>query len=188
MRWPVACWVFVLTAIAVVQVIRAQAFDAAVFFVASAGVSLDAAILPRFTARHTVPLRRLVGWALVAGLAIALLARHGTFMRVVIVLVGVAAVTAGWAGWAVRSPLAPVALTLGIRRLAVAWAVIMIIGCLWELFQFLMGLAQPHGSWFALSDLLNPIVGTWPGKAAFTAAWLACGVWLLRRGGDRSPR
>ncbi|HEU0257669.1 MAG TPA: hypothetical protein VFQ96_07505 [Microbacteriaceae bacterium] len=188
MAWPVGCWVFVLTAIAVVQVVRAQWFDAAVFFLASAGVSLDAVFRPRFHPRRSLPPGVLAAAALVAGLVIAALPRHGALMRATVIIAGIAAVAVGWAGWAIRAPQAGVAFSPGVRALALTWAAIMVAGCLWELFQFLMSVAEPSGAWFSLSDLLNPFVGQWVGKAAFTAAWLVCGVWLLRRGGRRAER
>lgn len=185
MIWPVVCWVFVLTAIAVVQVVRAQWFDAAVFFLASAAVSSDAVFQPRIAVRHRLRLRRLVEVAALVGVIIAVVPRHGVLIRILVILVGVATVTVGWSGMAVRDPGSMVVFSPGMRRLALAWALIMIAGCIWELFQFLMDEAWPHGGWFSLSDLLNPFLGVWPGKMVFAVAWLGCGVWLIRRGGRR---
>lgn len=58
----------------------------------------------------------------------------------------------------------------------------MILGCLWELAQFIIGLVHPQDPAYALSDLLDPLLATWPGRLAFIALWLAGGCFLVRRG------
>ncbi|MGB3374900.1 MAG: hypothetical protein WBA87_07155, partial [Microbacterium sp.] len=70
-------------------------------------------------------------------------------------------------------------------KLAVAWTVILIIGCLWELAQFIVGLIAPQQPSFALSDLIDPLLGTAIGKAVFAGAWLSCGAFLVLRGRSR---
>jgi hypothetical protein len=184
--WPVACWVFVLAAIGVVQVVRMQWFDAVVFCVAAGGVALQSlrGVPRRPTRRLALPW--LAGAAAVIGAVLCFLPRHGPMMQAMVIAVGVIAIVlVAPSGAAVARPDAPTALTPGIRRLALAWTVIVVAGCIWELIQFILGLVQPDATWFALSDLLNPAVATVPGKILFIAVWLAGGVWLLRRGGKR---
>lgn len=90
----------------------------------------------------------------------------------------VAAVAVASTGAAVARPGRAVPLGRGVRRLAAWWAGVVVAGCVWELFQFVGGLADPHGSWWALSDLLDPLIATGPGQALFAACWAGLGVWL----------
>jgi hypothetical protein len=58
----------------------------------------------------------------------------------------------------------------------------MVLGCLWELAQFILGLTRPGDPAFALSDLLDPLLAAWPGRLVFILLWLAGGCFLLLRG------
>jgi hypothetical protein len=64
----------------------------------------------------------------------------------------------------------------------VAWSVILVAGCLWELAQFIVGRIAPTQPSFALSDLVDPLLDVPLGKAVFAMAWLACGAFLVLRG------
>jgi len=182
---PVACWVFVLLAIGVVQIVRRQWFDAVVYFLAAAGVVLVAlGHSPRRPGRR-IALPWLAGGAGVAAAILCFLPRHSAGMQIAVVIIGAVSVAVAWSAAAVARPDVPAKLTPGIRRLALAWALIVVAGCVWELVQFILGLVEPDSTWFALSDLLNPAVESVPGRVAFIAVWIAGGVWLLRRGGAR---
>lgn len=181
--WPVLCWLFVLLAIGVVQIIRAQWFDAAVFFVATGGVILTAR--REHGVRRRMPLAVLAPAAAILAAGLCFLPRHSVAMQLSVVAIGVVAVVLAVTGRAVAHPEHPTTLSRGIRRLALAWAIIAVLGCVWELIQFILGLVHPDAAWFSLSDLLNPLVATVPGRILMVAAWTAGGVWLLRRGGRR---
>ncbi len=184
-HWAVACWVFILAAIGVVQIVRLQWFDTAVFAVAVLGVVLIARTTrPRRTPwRIGVP--ALAGTTAALGAVLCFLPRHSLVMQIVVVAAGLAAAVLAWSGAAVAQPERQTSAGTGIRRLAWAWGAILIAGCLWELTQFILGLVQPDAAWFSLSDLLNPAVATVPGKIVFVMLWLTGGAWLLRRGGAR---
>lgn len=178
-RWPVVCWIAILGLIGVVQIVRAQAFDAIVFFVA-AGLVILSSRMPQRGATG-VPLRALVIGAAVLAAGMSLLPRHSLGMIVGVLATGIAALRIAWPGTrAGTSQWPPV-----LRRLGIAWAAILIAGCVWELAQFIIGEIDPAQPGHALSDLVDPMLATALGRVVFIAAWLACGVFLLRRGSRR---
>jgi hypothetical protein len=176
LRWPVVCWLIILVLIGIVQVVRGDVFDAVAFAVAI--VLVIASILLPQRARRGVHTNVIVITATVLAAAVALLPRHGPGMVAAVLVTGVVALIAGWAGTA--SAVRP--WTPGLRRLAVAWAVILVAGCLWELVQFIVGRIAPTQPSFALSDLVDPLLDLPLGKAVFAMAWLACGAFLVLRG------
>lgn len=202
-RWVIACWVVVLGLIGVVQVMRQQWFDTGLFFSAA----MITALGPLFPGRTVIqgPLRAATAVGVVAiGTVMSLLPRHSAWMMGVMLVVGVGAVVYAWPskslaragmlGRSARHPpqnqgaqttareVRPRRWTVGLRQLGILWAAIFLAGCLWELSQFILGYLAPDQPSYALSDLVNPLLGSLPGQAAFVAAWLAGGVFLLRRG------
>lgn len=178
-RWPVVCWLVILTLIGMVQVVRAEWFDVGVFLVAIVLVGISILLPPHGT--HRMHPTGVVIAATVLAAAVALLPRHGTGMIVAVLITGIVALVAAWPGAECgRRTWSP-----GLRRLAVMWAVILIIGCLWELAQFIVGTIAPDRPSFALSDLVDPLLDTGLGKAIFAGAWLSCGAFLVLRGRSR---
>ncbi|MGB3732278.1 hypothetical protein [Microbacterium sp.] len=176
LRWPVVCWLIILALIGIVQVVRGDAFDAVAFAVAIVLV-IAGILMPQRAGRH-VHTSVVVITATVLTVTVALLPRHSAGMVAAVLVTGVVALIAGWAGTA--SAVRP--WTPGLRRLAVAWAVILVAGCLWELAQFIVGRIAPTQPSFALSDLVDPLMDVPLGKAVFAMAWLACGAFLVLRG------
>lgn len=177
-RWPVVCWLVILVLIGAAQIVRAQWFDAAVFLAALVLMSISIVLPVR---GHRIRSGVVVISATVLAVAAALLPRHGVGMVAAVLITGVLALVAAWPGAAsARQAWSP-----GLRKLAVAWTVILIIGCLWELAQFIVGLIAPQQPSFALSDLIDPLLGTAIGKAVFAGAWLSCGAFLVLRGRSR---
>lgn len=170
------CWIAILVLIGVVQVVRDQPFDVVYFAAAAAVTTLDATGLlsPASVARR-VSGRVLLGAGAVAAAAIGLLPRHEPAMIAVMLVLGATVLVLVWPGGGVRRPWGR-----GIRTLAWCWAVIVVIGCLWELLAFLIELIAPSAG-LALSDLLNPVLALPIGQAVFAIAWVALGVWLVRR-------
>ncbi|MBK8730866.1 MAG: hypothetical protein IPM00_16675 [Tetrasphaera sp.] len=162
--------------IGIVQVVRAQWFDTIVFFAAAAVVGASG-LLPASSGR-AAPLRALMVGAVIIGAALCVLPRHSGWMQGGVIGVGAAAPLLTWrAASADRRPW-----TAGARRMAAAWAGMLVIGCLWELAQFIAGEIDPTRPSWALSDLVDPMLGDTLGKTLFIAAWVACGAFLLRRG------
>lgn len=180
--WGAFAWVAILVAIGVVQLVREQWFDASVFLVVAGVLSFDAGRRRPPVERATSSLRTrhlaslgLVG-LLVAGAIALFLPRHGIAMQALVCAIGLTVLWASWrrgveaGGW---SPSA--------KRLARAWALIVVAGCLWELGEFLVGLAHPDQPAFALSDLLDPLLSTPLGQGLFVVAWIAGGCFLVSR-------
>lgn len=182
-RWSELCWIGILAAIGVVQIVRTQWFDVAVYAVLVAVVTMDATgMLPERSRARAISLRVVVFIAIVCGAALILLPRHAPVTIAVLVVIGVAAIVAAWPG-----PRIPDATPWprGLRRLAWAWGGILIAGCLWELGEFVARLLAPHQASVALSDLADPILSTLWGKTVFVVVWLVMGIWVLRRGPRR---
>lgn len=180
--WGAVCWLGILTAIGIVQIVRAQWFDAAVFFGTAVLLVADAyGWLPPAPRRRRRTARTLLIGAAVAAVVLSALPRHQPAMMIAAGAVGVGAVVLAWPQRAiVRTPW-----PRAVRRLAWMWAVILVAGCLWELAEFILGRVDPQLVSFALSDLLNPLVDTMPGHILFVCAWAAMGFFLVRRGGGR---
>lgn len=178
-------WVFVLVAIAVVQFARGAYIDGIVFGLVAAALIADGiGMLQRQSSRtRAVPLALLLVIAALCAVILLLAPRHGVVATVVFVAIGVAVVLVGWRqpggeqkGW-----------TPTRVRAATAWSIAGVIGCLWELTMYILGSLHVGGreSFPALSDLLDPLIDTVPGKAVFIVLWLLLGLFLLRRTGRR---
>lgn len=193
-RWGAISWVGILLAIGIVQVVREQWFDACVFFGVSAVLVVDGVRpLARNRARGAPRRPPAAHWIRAGAVAVGLIAcivpRHSPLMQALVCAVGVAAIVLVWPqGRSASDPASPAAprpdlrWPPGARRLAWGWAIIVIAGCLWELAQFITGLVHPQNPAFALSDLLDPLVSTWAGRAVFIALWLTGGAYLVARG------
>lgn len=186
-RWGPATWIGILLAIGAVQVVRAQWFDAAVFFAVSLVLAVDAMRgRPRDRSRGESQSRRnappgaqwVLAVAAVVGVVACVLPRQSLAMQVLVCAAGAAAVLVAWP----RRSLPTAPWPPGPRRLAWSWAVILVVGCLWELAQFILGQMFPQDPAFALSNLLDPILSTWPGRLVFVVLWIAGGFFLVRRG------
>ncbi|MDR2998944.1 MAG: hypothetical protein LBU78_12595, partial [Microbacterium sp.] len=175
LRWPVLCWVTILLLIGVVQIVRAQWFDTAVFLTAAVAVATSA-MLPR-RAPTAVPLYPLLAAAVVLGAFLCLMPRHSAGMAAVVLLTGAGAIVVAWSG----ASTGPQDWAPGLRRLGAVWTAALIAGCVWELVQFILGEIAPDRPTYALSDLIDPLLDDIAGRSVFIVAWLACGVFLLRR-------
>lgn len=182
--WDAWGWLFVMTAIGVVQLVRQQWGDALIFGVTAATLAADASGLLRLegTARRPSPRTLLVIGGVLA-VPLLVLPRHSVAMAVVVLGIGIASVTAAWPGRA--TAVGP--WSRALRGLAISWAVIWIAAGLWELSQVLLGTYLEGGrtAFPALSDLVDPLLDDLPGRIVFVAGWLAAGVFLLRRGERR---
>jgi hypothetical protein len=96
-----------------------------------------------------------------------------------IIGLGTIVVLIGWHGPVRNRPARgrlPVAGTL-------AWGVVLVAGCLWELAALLLQPSITTDSYAhpTISTLTDPVLATSPGRAAILAAWLALGWYLVER-------
>ena len=178
-RWSELGWTGVLLAIGIVQVIRQQWFDAAIYGFMVVMIAADVVgLLPDRARNRSRPLPVMLLAAVACGVVLSIAPRHSPAMMAAMVILGVMAVMTAWPG--TREPATK--WPRWLVRLARAWALCVIAGCVWELGEFIVTRIAPHKTADSLSDIANPALSTSAGQAAFVAAWLAVGVWLLRRG------
>ena len=182
LTWGGAAWLFVLVATGIVQIVRRQWIDAAIFGAAALLLTADAAGLFPVGRPRTLPrMRVLLGAAAACLIVLSLAPRHGVLAAVTMLAIGVGAVIVAWPP--ISDPRPPSPWPRALRRLGIAWAVIWIVGCIWELIEFILGGLSPQARVMfpALSDMLDPIVTPGLGQAVFAAAWLAIGIFLVMR-------
>jgi hypothetical protein len=185
LTWGGAAWLFVLAAIGVVQIVRHQWIDAAIFGVTTLLLVVAVVLVPVGRATSRPGIRPLVAGGAVIAAVLGLSTRHGAIAAITMIVAGIAAVAIAWPP--VDRAARPGPWPKALRRLAVAWTLIWIIACLWELLEFVLGGLVPTGriTHPALSDLLDPIVTPGIGQLVFALLWVAAGIFLVRRGGRR---
>ncbi len=204
-RPGVLVWLCVLLITGLVQLIRAQWFDA-FFFLAGAGVLALTALQ---TQRHTPSqqqtpspsqqqtasqqhkpstrtaqfrTRILTAWlwplTLAGTLITALLPRHSPFMQIWLIALCLSVVVLAWPNHQPSVSKWPP----NVRLLGWMWGTILVCGALWELWLFLQGKLHPDQPAFALSDLVDPLLSNSIGQFLFALLWVCTGALLLRRG------
>jgi hypothetical protein len=120
----------------------------------------------------------LIGGAAYAGVMGSFI-RYSWPVTAGIIILGTVVVLIGWHGplrrRQVRGRL-PAAGTL-------AWVVVLVFGCLWELAALLLQPSITTDSYAhpTISTLTDPVLATSPGRALVLAAWLALGGYLVER-------
>jgi hypothetical protein len=128
--------------------------------------------------------RRLAVVALLAG-GVAYAAVVGSFIRYSwpatagIIGLGTVVVLIGWHGPLRHRPARGRLLVAG----TLAWVVVLVAGCLWELAALLQQPSITTDSYAhpTISTLTDPVLASSPGRAALLAAWLALGWYLVER-------
>jgi hypothetical protein len=92
---------------------------------------------------------------------------------------GVAVVVAGWRG-PHRSRPAPARLP---RTGLALWGLVLVTGCLWELWSLLEQPTLTTDSYAhpTISTLTDPVLSTWAGRSLVLACWLGLGWFLVER-------
>ncbi len=175
-------WIVVLGLIAGVQFFRAATIDGVIFTVVAIALVMDATgILPRSERTYRAPRLALLLPIAAAVAAVLILApRHGIVVGILIVAIGVGAVVIAWPN---RAPGNRDIWTTPTRRAGMVWSVVALAACVWELTMYLLGTFTSGGreTYPALSDLLDPLADQPVGTVVLAAAWVAFGVFFLRR-------
>jgi hypothetical protein len=183
-RLTIAAWITILILTGAFQFYRAAVPDAIAFLAMAAALVVgETGLLRRFDRRPWHP-RRLVVGALLAVDAVVLLftPRHGFADGIAIAVSGVLVFLVAWPNHPTQDhPLPP--WTPRLTRAAIAWAILGIAFCIWELAMYFLGYgAEGRTEYPALSDILDPVLNNPVGRFVGVAAWLAGGIALTRRG------
>jgi hypothetical protein len=133
----------------------------------------------RWSGRRRVILAgALAGGAVYAGV-VGSFSRYSWPVTACIIVLGTVVVLIGWHGPVRARPAGgrlPVAGTL-------AWVVVLVAGCLWELGALLLQPSITTDSYAhpTISTLTDPVLATFPGRAVVLFAWLAFGWYLVER-------
>ena len=180
----ILAWIAILVLTGLFQFYRDAIADGIVFLAMAAALLVgETGILSRFDGRQWQPRRILVVIALVIAAGVLVFTpRHGLADGVVVAASGILLFVVAWP----NPPTAdsqPDPWSTRLTRSALAWAIIGIAFCIWELDMYFLGLHAAGRTEFpALSDLLDPILNNPIGRLLGVAAWLAGGVALARRG------
>jgi hypothetical protein len=191
LRAPV---VWILLAIAFFTSISGKPVDGVLMLIVAVGLAWDAgrralrptpeAAAPATVAARPGGRRRIVMIALLAA-AVAYAAVVGSFIRYSwpatagIIGLGTVVVLIGWHG--------PVRARPDGGRLPVAgplaWLVVLVAGCLWELTALLQQPSLTTDSYAhpTISTLTDPLLAASPGRSVVLLAWVAFGWYLVKR-------
>lgn len=190
LRVTVAAWITILLLTGCFQFYRDAISDGIVFLAMAVALIVGrTGILRRFDELGWQPRRVVVVIALAVAAAVLMLTpRHGIADGVIIAASGILVLLVAWpdpmaGGENDGAEGADGAWTSRLRRTAIAWAILGIVFCIWELGMYFLGYGTSGRTEYpALSDLLDPLIDNPIGRAAFVAAWFVGGVALTRRG------
>lgn len=175
-----AAWLAIAAITAAVQFIRGAWIDGVFFVAAVLALALDRlGTFPAVLSRgRRLPVAVVVPVVLVLLVVLTFAPMHGIVAGVTVVSIGVVVLALAWPD----RPRTGGRWSPGIRRSAVAWSVVGVVTCLWELAMFLVGTFAPsaRAEFPALSDLLDAVVIGPLGQGVFAALWLGLGVVVLR--------
>jgi hypothetical protein len=181
-----AGWTAVLLITAAFHIVRGAPVDAAIYAAGAVVLVFDALGWLRIPLRMP-PDRDTVSRKVIAGILIAVAAVTLGFTRLysaadaaIVVGLGVLLLPAAWA----ERGGSPEPLPAVLRRTAIAWSIVIVAGCVWEIGVFFLGrdLTGSENAFPALSDLIDPLLAWPPARVVLVACWLLGGYALLRRG------
>jgi hypothetical protein len=182
-----AAWIAILVLTGAFQLYREAFADAAVFIVLAAALVLgETGILNRLDGRAIRPRRIVVAIALAIDVVVLVFTpRHGYADGIVLAVTGVLVFIVAWPNERTTDQSTP-PWSPRLTRAALAWTILGIAFCIWELAMYFLGYgAEGRTDFPALSDILDPVLNNPIGRVIGVVAWLAGGVALTRRG--RTP-
>ena len=184
LRLVSAAWIAILVLTGAFQLYRQAFADAAVFILLAVALVIgETGILSRLDGRANRPRRIGIAIALaIDALVLVFTPRHGYADGIVLAISGVLVFIVAWPNASAtdqaKEPWSP-----RLTRAALAWTILGIAFCVWELAMYFLGYgAEGRTDFPALSDILDPILDNPIGRVIGVAAWLAGGVALMRRG------
>jgi hypothetical protein len=177
----VAPWTMILILAGGFQLFRAAYSDAVIFLVPATLLAADTLGLLDFahsiSAPHPNRIVLTVAAAMV-GLVLVVARRHSLVDALVLWAIAFATLPLIWTDRREE----PEGDRVALRRSAILWAAVGILTCAWEVVSFVLGIpseaaAQAHPT---ISILLDPVVGSLPGRMLFVLLWLSGGMALLR--------
>lgn len=182
-----AGWIAVLVITAVFHVVRGAPVDAAIYAVGAVVLVFDALgwlrVPLRMPADRDTLSRRVIAGTLigVASLTLGFTRLYSPADTAIVVGLGVLLLPVVWAE---RPSGGPEPLPTVVRRTAIAWSIVIVVGCLWEIGVFFLGrdLTGSETAFPALSDIIDPVLAWPPARVVLVACWLLGGYALLRRG------
>jgi hypothetical protein len=183
-KLTIAAWITILILTGSFQFYRGAVPDGIVFV--AMGVALvvgETGILSRLDGRALRPRRIIVAIALaIDAIVLVVTPRHGYADGIVIAATGVLVFLVAWPNQPVNERM-PEPWSPRLTRAAIAWAILGLAFCIWELAMYFLGYGQDGRTAFpALSDILDPVLNNPIGRFLGAAAWLAGGIALTRRG------
>lgn len=177
-------WTIVVLVTALFHFFRGAPVDGSFFLVVTALLFADAVDWVRIPV-PTLRLPRLatlLGLAVVLGTLLILAPRHGIVEGLILSAIGVSVLAFAWESGGKRAEN-----SRALRKSLVLFTAVVVIGCLIEVSSYLLGLPSSQAMFEhpSISLLLDPFIGSLPGRVIFTSLWLASGIWLLRRARER---
>jgi hypothetical protein len=184
LRLVSAAWIAILVLTGAFQLYRQAFADSAVFIALAAALVVgETGILSRLDGRAIR--RRRIAITIAAAIDAIVLVftpRHGYADGIVLAISGVLVFVVAWPNGS-ASDQTKQPWSLRLTRAALAWTILGIAFCIWELAMYFLGYgAEGRTDFPALSDILDPILNNPIGRVIGVAAWLAGGVALMRRG------
>lgn len=183
-KLTIAAWITILILTGSFQFYRGAVADGVVFL--AMGLALivgETGILSRLDGKALRPRRLVVAIVLaIDAIVVVLTPRHGYADGIVIAASGALVFLVAWPNEP-ETDQAKETWSPRLTRAAVAWAILGIAFCFWELAMYFLGYGQDGRTAFpALSDILDPVLNNPIGRFLGAAAWLAGGIALTRRG------
>jgi hypothetical protein len=180
----VAAWILILILTGGFQFYRGAIADGIVFLAMAVALIVGkTGILRRLDGQALRPRRLVVAIVLaIDAVVLVFTPRHGIGDGIVIAVTGVLVFLVAWPNETATDP-TPEPWSTRLTRAAIAWAILGILFCVWELAMYFLGYGQDGRTAFpALSDILDPALNNPIGRVLGVAAWLAGGIALTRRG------
>lgn len=175
-------WIGVLVLTGAFQFFRGAPIDGGVFALAALALTLETLGALRQGAVTRAYGRRTLWWGAGAAGLLLITVPGGPGASVVILLVGLAVLPVAWPPLGARDGSPPS--RRAIRRTAVAWAVVAVLVCLWEVGAYFLALPSPAADRAhpTISVLVEPLVAFPVGHTIAIVLWLAGGIALIRLG------